>query len=209
MIKAFSILFCLILFHNGGYAQVHRARYECLLGGQINIPDSTGSSNAGNTRFPLITRISYDLQADENYLYISSKIISSLAIPAADVENKASYSRVIIDLKKEIAYFPEEKEYKRVKKYQVIGTCVTDSIGNKLNGIDSLTLVQFSSKMPWFVSPGVILHNRDCGGITHIKTSDYTIKLISYDTAGTGGLNYSDLFKKIDINLIKKYYEFF
>ena len=187
------------LYAQAMYAEYHVAMHRV-------VPLSEDSPFYGLIDIPVEIELKYMVSADANYLYVKGKTLS-VSTPDS-VTAHGSDSTIIIDRKSGIIYFPDEKQYKRIVEYELIGNSRKDScFVGKVSGFDDTFLVTTCPGIPVIISPGILFGNLK-NGIQKVEAPNYNITLSKFNTI-PDILDFSSYFQHIDPDTIKAEYRFF
>lgn len=210
MYKTLLLFFFICISNTKGICQYYEAVFECIL--DTDMQGETDSSAAGVNNFSLHTRINYTVKADKKYLHIKGSITGLTGFPGAQIYTETSNPEIIIDLVRLIAFFPEEKIYKKVQLYELTAACSNKSrvLEYYIDGKDSTVRVQAKPGLPWFVTPGIVLSSAyRCSGINFVKSPGFTITLKDAPAIKKKNLNYKKFFQNYVSSMEYGYYSFF
>ncbi|MBE2229725.1 MAG: hypothetical protein IAE96_03660 [Chitinophagaceae bacterium] len=198
MRKIISALACLFLFVLSGNSQIYRVQFDAVSAASVPIreeKDSTGEKTSMGS-MPVTAFARYEVQADSFFLEITGTLIGSHMKGGAEVNVNTAKERVIIDLRRMIAFFPDEAKYEKVEVYSLNRPCRTDSLfSGLLLPKKRKADLQFDSRYPWFISPGLLLGPEfRCGAISYLHLPGKEFRMMTEPVITEGRLEYESFF---------------
>lgn len=194
-----------IIFLQNSFGQTYEAKYKCIFESSWPVKDTSANSQKFEIPFRIITI--YTIITDGRYLKATTKIEETSSAFGNGVNFNSSDTQVIFDLKKRLAYFPENKKVKKIKDYYLTKDS-TSSGSYKIDGFGNKYIIELGSNLKNFIAPAVFFSNAP-NGIRKISTSDFTIELMGPIKQIKKKISYDSYFKTIDIGKIKEEYSFF
>ncbi len=195
-----TILSCiLILNFNNANAQSAFARYKVQYG-----PTAVGGF------LPVHLNIVYNVWVDSNFIEIVGIEDSfSAEIPTnfSELKKHPQNEHIIIDRKSQIGLFVNEGKYANIEPISPVKTernqkCSTMFIN------DSATIT-VCNNISQLVSPGVLINNKNTGGVKSIRTSKTSIELIGTPSTSKRKLDYQQKFANIKKSKVIDSFSFF
>lgn len=172
----------LLIIDKDVHSQSYQMQYQCEFAnlGRIEIlaSDTLKGENQINKLIPVTISLTYEITYSDGYMEVTGFINNNNSL--FEIEEKSAH--IFFDLKRNLAYFPEEHVVKRMILYDLIPK---DSNNNKckdfyIKGFDSTYYVSTNDSLPRFALPAVnFIKNKS--GITKIVTPTFIINLVKFN----------------------------
>lgn len=208
-VKIGVLLILIVQQFNRVQAQFYEAAYDCYVSSAL---DGKKSGDSIGLDLTLNTKFIYTIKANSKYLHLKGTLESLSGIPGSSIDSKSSYTEMYVDLLNHVAYFPQEKEYQKVKLYNLSETCVSGNVLQMryLRDRDSSVQITMTAGLPWFITPAVFFDNQTkCTGVYTVKAPGMTINLKSEPVFNRGKLDLKEYFLEYKSNANIKEFSFF
>ncbi len=138
--------------------------------------------------------IVYKLKCNSRYIDVAGYLAGS-NLPNSSINFSASNSRIIIDLKKKLVLYPNEKKVDSLVEYEYDNTIPADScFSYNLPAVKTFNNITGCKKIFKNISPGIVIKNAPFG-LQEVQTSGFFILLKNYAPVKWNP-NFSKEFKK-------------
>lgn len=184
-------------------SQTYQFQYICEYDNSEGINDLKEMNNSKKSVLKILlpqkTIILYDIKCNENFMEIKATLKGS-GIPGLNFNG--DNSTVIINKKRQIAFYLEDNEFKTVKLYEIEANKNPKTNKTYIKSLDSTTYLKMNSKLSFYVTPFPFLKTSK-SGVSELKTKSMFFKLVSVKIINRP-LMYDTLFpKNIDTSNLK------